>query len=488
MWNSLRLQLILSYLVVITAVLIVIGLALALLLLNSPQLRAAAYQQLDDLARALSARESETGRRTAEELYAVLDEVAAARNIRLLIVNRQGIVSYDTAGRLEVGATIEMEFASSEGGLPGSGPPTTDRPPRTWRGSFADQGVVFTVASPSRQVRGYFLLLATQYPNRWLWRAFIKDLLPPLLQAGLMGLAVATALALLISRGVARPLQRLAQAATAVAGGDYEQRAPLAGPLEVRRVAIAFNDMADTVSETRQAQRDFLANVSHELKTPLTSIQGFSQAIMDGAAGEPATIKRAAGVIYAESGRMRRMVEELLDLARIESGQFELVRHPLELGPLLRAVRERFLPQAHEKQIKLGLQLAPELPPITGDGERLAQVFGNLVDNALKHTPAGGQVLLRAEAAQGGVRVGVRDTGSGIPPDELARIFERIYQVAKSRARRDRSGVGLGLAIASEIVAAHGGRIQAQSQPGQGALFTVWLPANETISALGKEK
>jgi signal transduction histidine kinase len=236
----------------------------------------------------------------------------------------------------------------------------------------------------------------------------------------------------------------------------------------------ALNRMAQQVQATQQGQREFLANVSHELKTPLTSIQGFAQALLDGTADSPAVTERSAGIIYSEAERMRRLVEGLLDLARLEAGAPALRLAPLDLRAHLAATLERFGPRAQAAGVTLVSALPAALPPLTADGDRLAQVFNNLLDNALQHTPAGGQVTLSAVAAGREVVVAVSDTGPGIPPADLGRIFERFYQVDKSRARP--GGVGLGLAISREIVAAHGGRLEVQSVVGQGTTFTVRLP------------
>jgi two-component system sensor histidine kinase ResE len=249
----------------------------------------------------------------------------------------------------------------------------------------------------------------------------------------------------------------------------------LAGPEEVRALGEAFNEMTDRVHASQQSQRDFVANVSHELKTPLTSIQGFAQAILDGAASTPEAQAKAAQVIYDESGRMHRLVLDLLDLARLDAGTADIARAPVNLTALLQAVGDKFVPQSRELKVKLISEIEP-LPAFIGDGDRLSQVFTNLVDNALKHTPEGGQVTLRAHREVGLVMISVEDSGQGIPPEELSRIFERFYQLDKSRKGGPGHGVGLGLAIAREIIQAHYGTLTASSLEGVGSTFTVTLP------------
>jgi len=170
------------------------------------------------------------------------------------------------------------------------------------------------------------------------------------------------------------------------------------------------------------------------------------------------------------------MVEELLDLARIEAGRFQMTRHTVQMDDILSNLAERLTLKAKEKGVLLNAELMP-LPPIAGDADRLVQVFTNLVDNAIKHTPEGGSVILRATLQDFGVLVRIIDTGEGIPPEDLPHVFDRFYQVDKSRQRAARMGAGLGLAITRQIVDAHGGKIWAESAEGKGSTFSVWLPA-----------
>jgi signal transduction histidine kinase len=315
-----------------------------------------------------------------------------------------------------------------------------------------------------------------------------RELMQPLVVALVLALGVSIVLAILVTRSVTRPMQHVTRAAQKIAAGDYDQTVPLEGPTEFKEVAVNFNQMAQQVRAAQHSQRDFLANAAHELKTPLTSIQGFAQAIQDGTASEPEVVRKSASIIYDEAARMNRLVVELLELARLESGQIVLRREPVQLEALLRGLGERVQPRAQASGVQLQIELAA-LPVITGDGDRLAQVFSNLIDNALKHTPGGGKVTVAARAlsgssavkrgtlrAIGGVEISVADTGAGIPPDDLPHVFDRFYQVEKSRARSKEGSVGLGLSIVKELVAAHGGVIHAESIVGLGTKFVVWLP------------
>jgi signal transduction histidine kinase len=338
------------------------------------------------------------------------------------------------------------------------------------------------------------LLAAAPRPRLQVLEILRDEFLPPFIRSALLALVLAVLLSIWIARWIAAPLQHLEKATREVSVGQFH-KIKLEGPREVRGVAQAFNDMGERVQASQRSQRDFVANVSHDLKTPLTSIQGFAQAILDGTAEDPQGAKQAAQVIYDEAGRMNGMVLELLDLARMDAGTLSFERSPIDLGHLLKSVVTKFAPQAHQAQVELRLDILGQngdLPALLADADRLNQVFSNLVDNALKYTPPGGLVTISARPVDGWIEVEVADSGSGIPPDELERIFERFYQTDKARSGANRRGVGLGLAIAREIVQAHGGKIRAYNRSqinppapvgdstlatSHGSVFLVSLPA-----------
>ena len=296
----------------------------------------------------------------------------------------------------------------------------------------------------------------------------------PVLQAGFMGLVIAIFMAVIVSRTIARPLLHIEDAARAVAAGDFEQQVPVMGPPEIQTVAEAFNHMTQEVQAAQQAQQDFLVNISHDLKTPLTSIQGYSQAIVDGTSPDPV---ESASVIHEEAARLNRMVVEITDLARLQDGRLSLKLVDLDLSLIIQAVGERLKIVAEKKDIDLRVEADP-LPPVKADGDRLAQVITNLLSNALKYTPRGGRVRAKTQVNNGGVELIVQDSGIGIHKDDLPRIFERFYQVDKTRGPR--RGTGLGLAISREIVQAHGGTISVSSAgENQGTTFTLWLPSDQ---------
>ena len=301
-----------------------------------------------------------------------------------------------------------------------------------------------------------------------------EDFLPSFFRAGLVAFVLAVVFAAWMGSWIASPLQEMEKAARTLSAGEFQQ-IPIKGPDEVRTLAASYNEMVDKVKSSQQSQRDFVANVSHELKTPLTSIQGFSSAILDGTVTEGPALRKAAGIIRTEADRMYRLVVDLLDLARFDAGTVSLDRQALNLENLLNQVGGQLIPQAVEAQVEFKLDIDP-LPTCVGDEDRLSQVFTNLVDNAIKHTPAGGFVRLSARSEGGLARVEVIDSGEGIPAEHLPRIFERFYKVDGARKKETVPGTGLGLAIAQQIVQAHGGTITVRSQIGEGTAFEVNLP------------
>jgi len=301
-----------------------------------------------------------------------------------------------------------------------------------------------------------------------------EDFLPSFLRAGLVAFVMAVIFAAWMGNWIVKPLETIEEASRNLSDGQYQQ-IPLKGPDEVQALAGAYNEMIDQVQASQKSQRDFVANVSHELKTPLTSIQGFSQAMLDGTVDSGPALTKAAGIIKTEADRMYRLVVDLLDLARFDAGTIVLDRKALDISKLLTHVVNQLIPQAAEARVKLSLDVDP-LPTCVGDEDRLAQVFTNLVDNAIKHTPVNGFVKLNARSEAGLIRVEIIDSGKGIPEEHLARIFERFYKVDVSRKKEGKLGTGLGLAIAQQIVQSHGGAISVRSTLGEGSVFGVTIP------------
>ena len=470
MFSSLRSRLLLTYVIVVAVALGVVAAVTLVYLARNPAQLTQTRARLQIAAEAIVNRAPDLKDAPAAVREKLLQRVDQGFEVRVLLLSASGEVLLDTrerraaalaegvsaAGRLRQGRAFTLRDASGEEWLA----LTRQLSPELW----------LLVAAPRPRLT---LLEAV--------RSRSDEVVAFLRLGGLAALALSLILALGMSRWVADPLQWLAEATGDVPRGAYRPQQPR-GPVEVQTLTRAFNQMAAQVQSSRQSQRDFVANVSHELKTPLTSIQGFAQAIMDGTAARP---QEAARVIADEAARMHRLVLNLLDLARLDAGTFEFNRAPVDLVALLRGVVARLSPQAAQARVKLALQVE-DLPSLIGDGDRLAQVFTNLVDNAIKHTPPGGDVQITARLEDGQALIAVHDRGEGIPPQELKRIFERFYRVDKARAGGKHRGTGLGLAIARQLVEAHGGTIHAESTPGQGSVFVVKLPlafaSDETLA------
>lgn len=489
---SLRSRLLISYLLLLGIALGVIAFSLVLLLSTRPAPPQPTYQKLAAIAQSgLRNITSQLGNvTTRERLAAVLTEFAQDNNVRVLFVTDLengpndsiwGRVFFDTSERTAAGDRLSFRLeptyaiASFQQALQ-----ALTRRTQGVFGGFSDaqdgqEEWLFTGLINLRPDEGTAFLFATERPTQSFQQTlaeFGSALLMPLMQSAGIGFLIALGLAVYISRTIAQPLQAVGEAAKAVAEGSYDKVVPVRGPPEVRAVGEAFNRMSAEVRANQLAQRDFMANVSHDLKTPLTSIQGYSQAIIDGTAPDPA---EAASIIYDEAGRLNRMVIELTDLARIEAGRLSMQTTAIDIGQVAAAIGQRLSVVAQRKGVTLHVDAQP-MPEIAGDGDRLAQVLINLLSNAIKFTPPGGDVWLKTQINSSGVEVVIQDTGIGIPAEDLPRIFERFYQVDK--ARGPKRGTGLGLAITAEIVQAHGGRISVSSPGiGKGSTFTIWLPS-----------
>src|SRR5579859_800956 len=396
---------------------------------------------------------------------------------RLIIVARDGHVVLDsaTSGNMRGGFINHLPAALIQS------PPTADPVEGQLPGGDANgQALIYEGAPPrilledvpNRLPVNYYILLAERQP---VFLDVVGDFVKQFLGIGVLAILVALGLGWILARSLTRPIAALSAATHEIAQGHYGHQAPVSGSREMQGLATDFNRMVAGVQRTHQAQRDFLANISHDLKTPLTSIQGFSQAIVDGVVRDPQAFRETATVINAEAVRMARLVADVVDLARLQGGATAIERQPADVAGLLQQAARSMQPQASERQVALQVENGA-LPLVPADADRLRRAITNLLDNAVRHTPPGGRVVLGAQPVPGAVRISVKDSGSGIPAGDLPRIFERFYQVDKSRAPQGQ-GSGLGLAIVREVVSAHGGTITVQSAPGQGSEFVITLPA-----------
>ena len=480
--DSLQARLIASHVIVLL-------LALGLVLLISAAFlrryeRDAAEDRLADLAVPLVAEVNvaRLGERVDESRAIRLeafDTQAEAMELRLLIVDADGRVRYDTSDTddlrrqdlpayADTAATVIREAQDDRELHYRFVEPSGDDP-------FAGEQVLIAAGQtgllPARQA----LLIVTGEQRIPLVRLF----LPRLLFVSGISLLIASLAGYLLSRYVARPVERLTLAADAMARGNLEQRVDGGGDDEIGRLIDSFNTMSARVAATYRSQRDLLANVAHELRTPLTSVQGYAQALRERVAETDAERDAALAAIGRESERMSALIGQLLDLARLESGQTALAMRPVSVAAMFERVEERFRPLVTERGIALNAVAPPGLA-VRGDGARLEQIVGNLVANAIRHTPPSGRIALDARPLEGTplARLTVRDTGEGIDPERLGRIFDRFERDDRDDSPANAGGrFGLGLAIVKELAELHGGGVSVESERGRGSMFAVDLPA-----------
>lgn len=464
MFRTIRSRLWLSYAAVIAVMFGLVGAVLVIYLARNP----AAYRQtvarLQAAETAILARAEFLDSASPAVLQRLAEVEGRVFDIRILVITNSGEIIADSR-QGEAGAFTGL--------------------PTPLRRVAASTGPTAIVRDPSGQAwfyslvplneRSWLMLSAPRLRLRLLRALFSDELAVFLIRAGAAAVLLAFCLAWLMASWLSAPLKRLSHGVRAMEAGEYHTVQP-EGPQELQELTASFNSMARSVRRSQQSQQDFTANVSHELKTPLTSIQGFAQAILDGVVSSPEAVQQATRVIYDESSRMYRMVLDLLTLARVEGGAQGLEIAPLDIPALLHRIIEKMAPAAEKAGVRFDLSL-PSLPPISGDADRLEQVFSNLLDNALRFSPTGGVVRIDGLQIPGGVEITVSDEGPGIPPGSEERIFERFYQADPSRRSGSGRGTGLGLAIARQIVQAHRGTIQA-ANTGHGSRFTVHLPVS----------
>ena len=302
--------------------------------------------------------------------------------------------------------------------------------------------------------------------------AFTQNLTASIVGAGVLAGLVALLLGLLLTRAVVRPLRVVRDAAQRLGAGDLSSRVPVTSGDEIGDLARQFNEMAATLEGDEALRRKLMADVAHELRTPLAVLRAQVEALQDGVF-EPTPENLTP--LLQQTTLLGRLVDDLRDLALAESGQLHLERDEVDLGALLRRVVGAFQAQAGEKGVALTVETPAGPLTVCADAQRLEQILGNLLSNALRHTPSGGAVTVRGWPEGTGASFSVEDTGSGIAPQDLPHLFERFYRTDPARARAD-GGTGLGLSIAKQLVEAHGGTITVRSEVDRGSTFIVQLP------------
>ncbi len=411
------------------------------------------------------------------------DEFAAVVNARVASLNLDGarlvlldqvrngarrpvgepFVIYDSQSQLGVGEKIPL------------GAETVVAGQRVREGTvkISDRSYLVVAAQTTQNRFATWILLVR--PTQDITAQTTQQLLPRLLLAGAVGLLVALLATVLLGRMFTRPLRELQAGAEAITAGDYGRRVDVSGRDEIGLVGRSFNRMAEAVERSRALQRDFLANVSHELKTPLTSLIGFSQALTDGSLSSESDKQRAAAILHEEAERVLRLSQELLDLARAESGQMSLQTTAVDLTSQLQQEIELVRQRADERQLKLELRAPEDLPPALADPERLHQILDNLLDNAVKYAPAKTAVSVTAGWSSGVVTVAVNNRVGPHRPDP-ARMFDRFYRADPSRSSAA-GGVGLGLAISRELARAQGGDLRSELAEDGQLTLTLTLPS-----------
>jgi signal transduction histidine kinase len=307
---------------------------------------------------------------------------------------------------------------------------------------------------------------------------FFDRLRLALLVGGLTGLVLAVILATFLVNGITRPLRRLTNAARRIASGDFSQRVAVTSPSEAAELASSFNRMAETLERDQETRHRLLSDIVHELRTPLSVIQGTAQGFVDGVIPADAA---HAGIICDEASLLNKLITDLRDIALAESGELRLEKKPADMADLARQAASAVRPRAREKGVELEVVVPDGLPPAFVDSDRTLQIVGNLLENALRHTPSGGRVSVRLSGSRDSLlALQVADTGEGIPSEHLPHVFERFYRADPARPA---GGTGLGLAIVKQLTEAQGGSVSVESAPGRGSVFTVTFP----VSSLGAE-
>lgn len=412
-------------------------------------------------------------RRSSDEPVAeALNELGRQQDVRILILSTDGYIVYDTAtGEQFSGTQIEI-------------PPSTETDIQrgfvAWEPSaeFPDQDITFVTAS-QRFVTGsgsevpFRIVLAVEtatIAGAWL------GLLPGLLLAALVAIPLATIVAAGLARQVAQPVKKLTAASEAMARGDFDQRVQVGRDDEIGRLARSFTTMTERVGQRDAQMRALLANVSHDLKTPMTSITGYAQSLTDGTA-DAGDAARVGEIIRDEAQHVNALLADLLYLGEIDAGQIITRREDVPLEPLVARCVRRIEPVAQARGVEVGVDVADDAVLRGVDPEKLERALTNVLDNAAKFTPAGGDITVRGWRENGAmpprVHCEIANSGSRIAAEDLPRVFERFYR--GDRSRRTASGSGLGLAIARELVELNGGHIAARSDDA-GVVFEMLLP------------
>ncbi|MBW7881497.1 MAG: HAMP domain-containing protein [Caldilineaceae bacterium] len=374
-------------------------------------------------------------------VHGMMDSMWAAMGDRLLLAASDGTVVADTSGSL-TGTLLDA--------------------------ARLDRGVAVTVDEVQVGT-----LLVVPYDAPASPAASFRDAVTrSVLLGGLGAAGLALLVGSLLFFQIVRPLRGLAAAAQGLARGDLSHRADVRGDDEIGQLAQTFNQMAGALQRYSTERRNLIAEIAHDLRTPLAVLQGNLEAMIDGVL--PASGEELAS-LHQETLLLSRLIDDLGILSQAETGQLHLEKQEIDPGALVRRVAGLLERRAGERQVALVAQVEPELPTLTADPARLTQVLVNLIDNALRYAPPTSSVEVTARRVGDEIELSVRDEGPGIPNEDLPHVFNRFWRGDRARAR-DTGGSGLGLVIVAQLVAAHGGRVEAENRPGAGACFRVFFP------------
>jgi signal transduction histidine kinase len=385
-----------------------------------------------------------TQNRSWSGVQPLVEQIGQITGERIAVADGEGLIIADSANKL-IGQTVGQDWAEPVASIRDRGVPV---------------GAVY-VTPPG----------PPDDPQREAFLASINRAL--LLAAGIAGLA-AVLLTVGLSRRILRPVEALTAAARRMERGDLSQRVEVQSEDEIGELAQAFNAMADGLARLEGLRRNMVSDVAHELRTPLSNIRGYLEALQDGVLESNQEITAS---LYEEAMLLNRLVDDLQELSLAEAGQLRLERRPVAPADMVNKATEAARVQAAAKGIALQVDLPADLPLVNADHQRIGQVLGNLLSNALTHIPSGGEITIAARAKGSEVEVSISDTGEGIPPEHLPYVFERFYRADKSRSRAT-GGTGLGLSIAKQLVEAHGGTIGVESTLGEGSVFWFTLPTS----------
>lgn len=398
----------------------------------------------------------------------MLDRVRLDPAIQVMFLNPQGDLLYSTDSADVSQSDSQVEVDGLDQALEGEEVVQTNYSITRLRGALID--VLTPVLDDNQQVIG---LVRVSYQSTALFE-LLSQLRGLIIWVLVLGLGLGALLGLGLALNLSRPIQRVTHAMYDLAQGRTSEQLNVQGPQEIRELAAAVNFLVERLHSLEQARRQLLANLVHELGRPLGALRSAIQAIGKGAGSDPQLLSDLASGMDGEAERMQGILEELAHLHDQVLGTLELHFEPIKLAEWLPSTLLPSRQAAQEKRLTWEESISPDLPLISADPGRLAQVVGNLASNAVRYTPPGGQVTISAGAQDGEVWVRVSDNGPGISSEDQARIFLPFYR--GDQGRRIKDGMGLGLSIANDLAKAHGGRIELDSAPGAGSQFTLWLP------------